>query len=415
MPIWPYGTRVRAGAPTEINLGPSAFATYFQDTPAAWAAPIAALFPNQTMLTSELCAVQPPPDEQWTINDMLSAMAGPTQAFTISKLVRMAKAAVWNTYCEFNEGPTSQAAVIPAYGMVGYFGLPGDPSAFVATAPIGDHGQNFYTLETINLGISGQAMGEIQVGPSSGPTSPFIIVADSSTTTPHERTLYPGDNLGTSGDPYIFGPTDTHWYFTTEAGSTTMRPWAIQYWTMTGLPIYETVPPPVVPWDQAPQDPFIGPVNVTQFQFTWEQVALLVEAANSQIDNQYVADNTYVTVNDIWAFLQGMPGAPVGGFTILPPESGILLGSNVLTIPPEMCGIGIYVNPPDYVARRGVEPEAMFDVGHYALGADNGWLTSVALKHSPHLVYPFPDGISRIAIDLSPNVWSEYFWLQKNT
>jgi hypothetical protein len=414
MGLWPYGTRVRDGAPATVDLAGEDFAVFFNATPLAWAAPIYDLFRSQTINVAELCATDPPPAETWNTMDIVNALNPAMTAWEDAKITRMAKASIWPTYCEYvNPSETTTYA--------------GRPRLLETGALQHSLGPLNPTFDEAMLGYAETDFWVMTIECTTAPTDvnrPAVEIIRPAGWTGEPAAqpgFWPSTDVGVQAyfipkhgpiwnvlTGYVeLEPNEQLWRF----HAPTSGNWniAITAWALD----LEPVPVPE-PWAPAPTDPFIGPLLPNwNYQFSDECAANLCDMA----ENWGMAiDGLADTLATILAAINNLdiPGAPPLGFTVLPPEAGVLTGSNVLSIPPEMCGIGIYVNPPDYVARRGVEPQAMFDVGHYALGASNGWLTSVALKHSPHLVYPFPDGLTRIAIDLPPSVWVEYFWLQRN-
>jgi len=419
MPDPGWGTRVRDGSPStvdvtgpmvEVLLGPTAF---------TWLGPVFELFSPYTTNTADLCATDPPQPENWGWADLMGALSHTNDAYYTAKLIRMTAAYLWPAYCEYY-----------VLDPVDPTGVGGDPLYLGMET---DEWPNGFDFSGGSINVQRQF-----------PDADFLLFRterrpDNTITGVYPRIYFANATQDAQGywNDWVYGAAlpiwnldgsekltlihqgtpEVHFEYpfdsfdgTSGAGYWRVQAWA---WKWVGGPAR----PPLVPrWETPPALP-------AEFQFSDTEKATLVlmgqewpEHRNrgAQVAGLIGATQQLVLNNyEILLALLADLTAPPGFDYVVGPSWTVPDGGGLVETPGDAVGVIILFGVEDFVASFGVEPITIPRAGWYAIGTSEGWEPSQPIKHDQQRVYPLPARHNRLSVEFSNGVAGHVEWIRQ--
>jgi hypothetical protein len=411
----PWPTQPRADAPETVNLGPAIVEIMLGPMPRTWLLPAIGEMDPTPYPVADLCSQPPPLEENWGFGDFFAGINPETRPPVTAKLIRMAKAFVWPTYCEYTAEPAPAGPIEGAPGLLEY-------QTFGTIGPTWN--------DTTHIEGSGPGV-RTKVGEKVRDDSDFFLLVHTCMTEP-QGAAFPtlriqnaaGGNA--SGDIHTFWPLTVNEPYIRIIKTSDIMPWADQhgdYWFYLNVPFNNGVwvwhlsawklspPATPTPWTPPPD----GPVA---YQFTDAQRDAIVLAATEwpahRITTSILPGMVTEVEGDVAAAQAAILAALANGEVeqIGFPEA-LEVPAHVLGRPADAVGFAVYLTPPAWMGSAGNNPVAWENLGWLTPGSNAGFHPSVRIKHQSQVLMPLPDDATQVAVDLAEGVTGSYVWFRR--
>lgn len=376
MPGCPNGSTVAPGAPTSFYLGPALVETLMPDW-AAWLGQLIPLIGMELVMTADLCASDPPDQPAISLADVATAMVTPLgMAGLANKVVQVARAQAWNTYCVCNASTSdvwtvvasSDACIAGASEQLGPFLVPSGSHHFKVFMSIYDGGAD-----------DGWGGGAGYLGGT--------FVTDSG-----GHHVYRADGL-----VEIFDVTATvdRWWLTHSAadgGANACTHLEVQMLTPAGTVIVPSVPAPQDRPAGLPDSPTVSACSSIADVCSLLQYMAIMQSSNStsqgDIQNQ---------VSNLSAALPPTTLAPLDTYT---GQTG-----NVSKAVSGIRGVAVtFTTIPSFKGWQWDAPKSYADLGVIRFGNGSGYGEDIPLIHNPHIILDPPTSATTVNMSLAPGV-----------